>query len=132
MTCLGTNKFIQNSEYHNNVNTTAQDLEVLTGLYLCLGLCQLPGNCAYLENDTRCAMVADNMSCSRYRICWHLCISLTTLICQTGKLRILVSGAGRYDQNLKIITGKGLTRNKFLIIFSTNIGPYSYLIIISF
>ncbi len=58
---------VQKSERHSNVNTTVKELEVLIGLYLRMGLCQLPGNRAYWENDTRCPMVADNMSRNRFQ-----------------------------------------------------------------
>uniref|UniRef100_A0A8C4NZ77 PiggyBac transposable element-derived protein domain-containing protein n=1 Tax=Dicentrarchus labrax TaxID=13489 RepID=A0A8C4NZ77_DICLA len=58
---------VQKSEYHHNVNTSVKELEILIGLYLCMGLCQLSGNCAYWENDTRCPMVADNMSHDRFQ-----------------------------------------------------------------
>ncbi|KAK3560229.1 hypothetical protein QTP86_002186 [Hemibagrus guttatus] len=37
----------------SNVDTTVKELEILIGLYLRMGLCQLPGNRAYWENDTR-------------------------------------------------------------------------------
>ncbi|XP_036412767.1 piggyBac transposable element-derived protein 3-like [Colossoma macropomum] len=58
---------VQKSESHRNVNTTVKELEILIGLYLRMGLCQLPGNRAYWENDTRCPMVADNMSRNRFQ-----------------------------------------------------------------
>ncbi|XP_051785367.1 piggyBac transposable element-derived protein 3-like [Erpetoichthys calabaricus] len=53
---------VQKSDHHNNINTTVKELEILIGIYLRMGLCQLPGNRAYWENDTRCPIVADNMS----------------------------------------------------------------------
>ncbi|XP_049906805.1 piggyBac transposable element-derived protein 3-like [Epinephelus moara] len=56
---------VQKSANHSNVNTTVKELEILIGLYLRMGLCQLPS--AYWENDTRCAMVADNMSRNRFQ-----------------------------------------------------------------
>uniref|UniRef100_A0A3B3ZEF3 PiggyBac transposable element-derived protein domain-containing protein n=1 Tax=Periophthalmus magnuspinnatus TaxID=409849 RepID=A0A3B3ZEF3_9GOBI len=53
---------VQKSANHNNVNTMVKELEIMIGLYLRMGLCHLAGNRAYWENDTRCPMVADNMS----------------------------------------------------------------------
>uniref|UniRef100_A0A3P9CH39 PiggyBac transposable element-derived protein domain-containing protein n=1 Tax=Maylandia zebra TaxID=106582 RepID=A0A3P9CH39_9CICH len=58
---------VQNSNHLRNVNTTVKELEILIGLYLRMGLCQMPGNRAYWENDTRCPMVADNMSRNRFQ-----------------------------------------------------------------
>ncbi len=57
----------QKSKCHNNINTTVKELEILLGLYLCMGLCQLPRNCAYWENDSWCPMVADNMSRNHFQ-----------------------------------------------------------------
>lgn len=57
---------VQKSENHKNVNTTVKELEIMIGLYLRMGLCQLTGNRAYWENDTRCPMVADIMSRNRF------------------------------------------------------------------
>jgi len=42
-------------------------MEILIGLYLCVGLCQMPGNDAFWENDTRCPMVADYMSRNQFQ-----------------------------------------------------------------
>ncbi|XP_065811306.1 piggyBac transposable element-derived protein 3-like [Labrus bergylta] len=42
-------------------------MEILIGLYLRMGLCQMPGNHAYWENHTRCSMVADHMSRNRFQ-----------------------------------------------------------------
>lgn len=53
---------VQKSEY-----TTFKELGMLTGLYLHTGLWQLLGNRAYWENDTRCPMVADNMSQNHFQ-----------------------------------------------------------------
>lgn len=39
----------QNSERHSNVNTSVKEVEILTGLYLRMGLCQMPGNRMYWE-----------------------------------------------------------------------------------
>uniref|UniRef100_A0AAZ1XVK0 PiggyBac transposable element-derived protein domain-containing protein n=1 Tax=Oreochromis aureus TaxID=47969 RepID=A0AAZ1XVK0_OREAU len=58
---------VQKSNHLRNVNTTVKELEILIGLYLRMGLCQMPGNRAYWENDTRCPMVADNMSRNRFQ-----------------------------------------------------------------
>uniref|UniRef100_A0A673C3E2 PiggyBac transposable element-derived protein domain-containing protein n=1 Tax=Sphaeramia orbicularis TaxID=375764 RepID=A0A673C3E2_9TELE len=58
---------VQTSGTLKNVSTTVKELEILIGMYLRMGLCQLPGNRAYWENDTRCAMVADNMSRNRFQ-----------------------------------------------------------------
>lgn len=58
---------VQKSESLSNINTTAKELEILIGLYLRMGLCQMSGNRAYWENDTRCSMVADNMSRNRFQ-----------------------------------------------------------------
>ncbi|XP_057677371.1 piggyBac transposable element-derived protein 2-like [Corythoichthys intestinalis] len=58
---------VQKSEKHNNVNTTVKELEIMIGLYLRMGLCQLTGNRAYWENDTRCPMIADVMSRNRFQ-----------------------------------------------------------------
>ncbi|XP_029981810.1 piggyBac transposable element-derived protein 3-like [Sphaeramia orbicularis] len=58
---------VQTSGTLKNVSTTVKELEILNGMYLRMGLCQLPGNRAYWENDTRCAMVADNMSRNRFQ-----------------------------------------------------------------
>lgn len=58
---------VQKSANHNNVNTTVKELEIMIGLYLRMGLCQLTGNRAYWENDTRCPMVADIMSRNRFQ-----------------------------------------------------------------
>lgn len=61
---------VQKSTHHSNVNTNVKVLEQFIGLYLRMGLCQLPGIRAYWENDTRCAMVADNMSRNRFQTLW--------------------------------------------------------------
>uniref|UniRef100_A0A3B4EUD9 PiggyBac transposable element-derived protein domain-containing protein n=1 Tax=Pundamilia nyererei TaxID=303518 RepID=A0A3B4EUD9_9CICH len=58
---------VQNSNHLRNVNTANKELQILIGLYLRMGLCQMPGNRAYWENDTRCPMVADNMSRNRFQ-----------------------------------------------------------------
>uniref|UniRef100_A0A3Q4GCX2 PiggyBac transposable element-derived protein domain-containing protein n=1 Tax=Neolamprologus brichardi TaxID=32507 RepID=A0A3Q4GCX2_NEOBR len=58
---------VQKSNHLRNVNTTVKELQILIGLYLRMGLCQMPRNRAYWENDTRCPMVADNMSHNRFQ-----------------------------------------------------------------
>uniref|UniRef100_A0A3B4WCX6 PiggyBac transposable element-derived protein 3-like n=1 Tax=Seriola lalandi dorsalis TaxID=1841481 RepID=A0A3B4WCX6_SERLL len=58
---------VQTTDTLKNVNTTVKELEILIGMYLRMGLCQLPGNRTYWENNTRCAMVADNMSRNRFQ-----------------------------------------------------------------
>lgn len=51
---------VQKSEHHSNVNTTVKEPEILIGLYL--RLCQMPGNRARWENDTRGPMVLNKLS----------------------------------------------------------------------
>lgn len=58
---------VQTTDTLKNVNTKVKELEILIGMYLRMGLCQLPGNRTYWENNTRCAMVADNMSRNRFQ-----------------------------------------------------------------
>ncbi|XP_010789626.1 piggyBac transposable element-derived protein 3-like [Notothenia coriiceps] len=58
---------VQTSATHKNVQTSVKELEILIGMYLRMGLCQLPGNRVYWENDTRIGMVADNMSRDRFQ-----------------------------------------------------------------
>ena len=58
---------VQKSETQKNVNTTVKEKEILIGIHLCMGLHQMPGNRAYWGNDTRCPMVADNMSSNRFQ-----------------------------------------------------------------
>uniref|UniRef100_A0A3Q1ESY7 PiggyBac transposable element-derived protein domain-containing protein n=1 Tax=Acanthochromis polyacanthus TaxID=80966 RepID=A0A3Q1ESY7_9TELE len=62
-----TPEIVQKSANHNNVNTTVKELEIMIGLYLRMGLCQLTGNRGYWENDTRCPMVDDIMSRNRFQ-----------------------------------------------------------------
>ncbi|XP_039545881.1 piggyBac transposable element-derived protein 3-like [Pimephales promelas] len=58
---------VQQSGSQKNVNTTVKEMEILIGIYLRMGLHQMSGNRAYWENDTRCPMVADNMSRNRFQ-----------------------------------------------------------------
>lgn len=62
----GTTKSVNRKkiECHNNVNATIKELEILTGLYLRTGFCQLTGKRGCWENDTRCPMVTDNLLAS--------------------------------------------------------------------
>lgn len=56
---------VQTSGPQKNVNTTVKEMAILIGIYLRMGLQQMPGNRAYWENDTRCPLVDDNMSRNR-------------------------------------------------------------------
>ncbi|KRZ43420.1 PiggyBac transposable element-derived protein 4, partial [Trichinella pseudospiralis] len=51
---------------YSNLATTAAEIEVLIGMLITMGICEMPRYCMYWANQTRMDTIANCMSCNRF------------------------------------------------------------------